>query len=66
MIEKFFNINFNLLKYSDIKSLIENNVPESQKLDYKLSFPNRIQITKILTGFANAYGGYLIIGIGEI
>lgn len=65
MTENFFNINFNLLKYYDIKSLIDNNVPESEKLEYKSSFPSRIQLTKILTGFANTYGGYLIIGIGE-
>ncbi len=66
MTENFFNINFNLLKYSDIKSLIDSNVPESEKLEYKSSFPNKIQLAKILTGFANTYGGYLIIGIGEI
>lgn len=65
MTENFFNINFNLLKYSDIKSLIDNNVLESEKLECKSSFPSRIQLTKILTGFANTYGGYLIIGIGE-
>ncbi len=66
MTENFFNIHFDLLKYSDIKSLIENSVPESEILEYKSSFPNRIQLTKILTGFANVFGGYLMIGIEDI
>ena len=55
---------------SDIRTLKDNRVPESQELEYKQELPGNSDSAKKefladISAFANAQGGYLIIGIGE-
>lgn len=61
----FFKTKFEDIKYSVIKSLIKNKIPESYDLDYKVVYPDNNKLGKLMTAFANASGGYIIIGISE-
>lgn len=56
----------------DIQNLIDEEIPESQTLDYKFSFDLKddkslayLEISKDITGLANTKGGYLIYGVTE-
>jgi predicted HTH transcriptional regulator len=46
----------------DLNKLIENNFCESLFIEYKSEMPDARKIAKAIAGFANSYGGYLIIG----
>lgn len=59
----FFIKKFEELDYSDIKSLVSEGVPESHSLDYKEDYTRKLP--KVLTSFANATGGYILLGIKE-
>ncbi len=59
----FFIKKFEELDYSDIESLVSEGVPESHSLDYKEDYPRKL--SKVLTSFANATGGYIVLGIKE-
>jgi len=70
--------------WDDLKSIIVNELEESQKLEFKNTLPTatgdldpwqqgkqkvgdyaKKELAKEIVAFANAYGGYLIIGIAE-
>ena len=57
-----FNKKFEDISFRDIDDLVQNKVPESQVLDYKLSFEKR-ETTKLICALANTYGGFIIYGI---
>jgi len=51
------------LKFSDIETLKENNIPEGAYIEYKSDFQSPIKIAHSIASFANMYGGWYIIGI---
>lgn len=65
-----FNKPLENLTVEDIKILVREKIPESQTLEYKeKGYANdregKREILKDITSMANAYGGYIIIGIKE-
>lgn len=48
--------------YDDLDKLIRNNFCESLFVEYKSEMPDPKKIAKAIAGFANSYGGFLIIG----
>lgn len=53
------------IKIQDIQSLVDNQIPESYDIDYKQDYPNNKKLAKLIIAFANASGGYIILGIKE-
>jgi len=49
------------ISYNDIESFCKNKISENVRVDYKEDFPNNL--AKYIIGFANKYGGILLIGI---
>ena len=63
----FFEKKIENLEYSDIYNLVCNNkIPETYNLDYKSEYPNNKKLAKLMCSFANASGGYIIVGIEEL
>ncbi len=60
----FFTKRFDDIQYSDIQALVTYEVRESYIIDYKENYPK--QLAKVLISFANASGGFVIIGIKEM
>ena len=65
-----FSKNFEGITKDDIQSLLDSNVKENQKIEYKSAMygrrdDDRREMLRDISSFANAYGGYLIIGISE-
>lgn len=65
-----FNKNFNEINERDVRSLIDHIVRENQNLEYKSEFwkhndEGTREMLKDITSIANAYGGYIIVGINE-
>lgn len=50
------------LEYDDLQLLIEKEFCESLFVEYKSNFPENYKVAKAIAGFANSYGGILIIG----
>jgi predicted HTH transcriptional regulator len=48
---------------SDLESLITNEVTEGLFIEYKRAWPENQKVARSVCSFANAHGGYLIIGI---
>ena len=68
-----FSKNVDDLTYNDIDDLVNvRNKREGHYLDYKLTCGNldsdeaKHELAKDVSAFANAKGGYLIIGVNEI
>lgn len=64
------NINrFDELSEADFQELIDNRVPESKTLDYKIDLKSgdrdKREFLADIASFANTAGGYLLIGIKE-
>jgi len=57
--------NIDVLEYDDIKSLLDNKIPESDVLDYKEYMVSDDELIKHVTAFANSNGGHIIFGIKE-
>jgi hypothetical protein len=54
----------------DVLDLVDERVPESERLDYKEALPlakpsDRAEVAKDFSGLANAQGGLLIYGVSE-
>ncbi len=63
----FFEKKIENLEYIDIYNLAcINKIPESYNLDYKVNYPKNEKLAKLMLSFANASGGYIIIGIEEL
>ncbi len=63
----FFEKKIENLEYVDINNLVcINKIPESYNLDYKVDYPKNEKLAKLMLSFANASGGYIIIGIEEV
>jgi len=63
----FFEKKIENLEYIDIYNLVcINKIPESYNLDYKVNYPKNEKLAKLMLSFANASGGYIIIGIEEL
>lgn len=61
----FENKSFNEINARDIEQVIESNERECQFLDYKRGESNPDDVISDICAFANAQGGYIIIGISE-
>ncbi len=66
MSEALFKKNIKKINYNDINTLVQYQIPESDRLEYKAVLPPKWVLAKIIVGFANANGGYIIIGIAEL
>lgn len=53
------------INIQDIQSLVDNQIPESYDIDYKQDYPDNKKLAKLMIAFANASGGYIILGIKE-
>ncbi len=53
------------INIQDIQSLVINQIPESYDIDYKQDYPDNKRLAKLMIAFANASGGYIILGIKE-
>ena len=63
----FFEKNIENLEYKDITNLVcINRIPETYNLDYKFEYPKNEKLAKLMCSFANASGGYIIVGIEEL
>lgn len=51
--------------FADIKGLLEEKARENIRLEFKREFPSKEELLKKITGFANTYGGFIVIGIEE-
>lgn len=52
-----------MLEYSDLRALIVKGVEEGLFVEYKSEFPTPVKIAKSISSFANAYGGWYIVGV---
>lgn len=66
MREALFKKDFKAINYNDINFLVQNQIPESDKLEYKAGLPPKWVLAKIMVAFANTSGGYIIMGIAEV
>ncbi|KKM10327.1 hypothetical protein LCGC14_1722020, partial [marine sediment metagenome] len=63
----FFEKKIENLEYIDLYNLVcVNKIPESYNLDYKVDYPKNEKLAKLMCSFANASGGYIIVGIEEV
>ena len=60
-----FNKKFEDINFADIQEMVNKEYPENQVLDYKRQFIKSKDVAKIISAFANTYGGYLILGVEE-
>ena len=60
----FFTKTLEELEYKDVQALVDEKIPESYNLDYKSDYPDNL--AKLIIAFANAIGGYIIIGVKTI
>ncbi len=51
------------ISYDDIILFCQQNIKETVNLDYKVDFPS--DLTKVISAFANTFGGLIIIGVDE-
>lgn len=63
-------LDFDQMSEGDLSELIVGQVPEGLRIDYKRdlygsSDADKREVLKDISGFANAFGGHLIIGIEE-
>ena len=58
----FFSKPLANLEFSDLNELLQERIGENIRLEFKSQPPVQIDMQKKLTGLANAYGGYLIVG----
>lgn len=73
MYRKIFDKPLDALTEADIEALRERGVPEGPHLDYKRQLGAKggkskdwkKELAKDVVAFANAYGGYLVYGVGE-
>ena len=50
------------LELEDLEKLIQSNFSESLFMEYKSQMPSPQKIAKAIAGFANSYGGFLVVG----
>lgn len=60
----FFNKLINEVTYDDVVNFCSLEIKENEVLDYKEDFPAKLE--KVLSAFANTYGGLIIIGVKDI
>src|SRR3990172_579802 len=63
-------LDFDNLSENDLTELIVGQVPEGLRIDYKRdlygnSDADKREVLKDISGFANAFGGHLIVGMEE-
>lgn len=52
-------------KYKTIKELVDKNINESDRHDFKTDIPSSEVLTKICCAFANTKGGFIVIGVKQ-
>lgn len=52
--------------YEAVQSLIDRNIGESDKHDFKNELPESFTLTKVCCAFANTKGGFIVVGIKEV
>lgn len=66
MSSSFFTKDFNEIEFQDIQKLVDGAIQESYNLEYKEDYPlNNRKLARSMIAFANASGGYIILGMKE-
>jgi predicted HTH transcriptional regulator len=50
------------LTTADLQELVTDNAMENVRLEFKSAIPNKDELLKKLSSFANTFGGFLLIG----
>jgi predicted HTH transcriptional regulator len=50
------------LAMSDLEELLQDGALENVRLEFKRKVPNKDEMLKKLSSFANTYGGFMVIG----
>lgn len=53
----------NDITYQDVLDFCEQKTPENFRLDYKRELPSSEKIAKLISAFANTFGGLIVVGI---
>jgi len=61
MSKNLFTKPIDKISFNDIKAFCDAEIAENVRVDYKENFPN--DLAKHIVGFANKYGGILLIGV---
>src|SRR5947209_5820623 len=64
----FFSTPVRSLTLAEVQPIHDNRVPENIRLEYKSQIPVtdsalKEEMAKVLSSFANTYGGYVVIGV---
>lgn len=59
-----FNKPLDQVKYEDVINICAQEIKENEVLDYKEDFPAKLE--KVISAFANTYGGLVIIGVPDV
>src|SRR5579871_675955 len=57
-----FSAPVSALQTNDIEELLVDQAVENVRLEFKREFPEKAEMLKKLSSFANTYGGYLVVG----
>lgn len=61
----FFGKPIKQLVFQDLEELVQSGAQENVRLEFKLADPGKDNYLKKLSSFANANGGYLVLGMKE-
>jgi len=53
----------NDITFQDVLDFCEQEIPENFRLDYKRELPTNEKLAKLISAFANTYGGVIVVGI---
>src|SRR3990170_8080317 len=60
-----FDKTIDALNYEDMSALCTERAVENVRLEFKREVPSRDEILKKVSSFANTYGGFIVIGVGQ-
>jgi len=61
----FFGKSLTDLRWEDLQELLQEGAEETVRLEFKEQVPDRDEAVKKISGLANTFGGYMIVGARE-